>query len=50
MIQNSFINELGVYVNRANLLTISPERETMELNVGIAPQTRFFNLGLKALF
>ncbi|RVT74888.1 SusC/RagA family TonB-linked outer membrane protein [Flavobacterium sufflavum] len=50
MIQNSFINELGVYVNGANLLTISPERETMELNVGGSPQTRFFNLGVKALF
>lgn len=50
MIQNSFISELGVYVNGANLLTISPEREIMELNVGGAPQTRFFNLGLKALF
>lgn len=50
MIQNSFINELGVYVNGANLLTLSPERETMELNVGGSPQTRFFNLGVKALF
>jgi TonB-linked SusC/RagA family outer membrane protein len=50
MIQNSFINELGVYVNGANLLTISPERETMELNIGGSPQTRFFNLGVKAIF
>lgn len=50
LIQNSFISELGVYVNGANLLTISPERETMELNIGGAPQTRFFNLGVKALF
>lgn len=50
LIQNSFINELGVYVNGANLLTISAERETMELNIGGSPQTRFFNLGVKALF
>jgi TonB-linked SusC/RagA family outer membrane protein len=50
MIQNSFLNELGVYVNGANLLTISPERETMELNIGGSPRTRFFNLGVKALF
>ncbi|TDD99505.1 SusC/RagA family TonB-linked outer membrane protein [Flavobacterium cellulosilyticum] len=50
LIQNSFLSELGVYVNGSNLLTISPERETMELNIGGSPQTRFFNLGLKALF
>ena len=50
VIQNSFINQLGVYVNGSNLLTLSPERETMELNVGGTPQTRFFNLGVKALF
>lgn len=50
MIQNSFLSELGVYVNGSNLLTISPERETMELNIGGSPQTRFFNLGVKALF
>lgn len=50
MIQNSFLSELGVYVNGANLLTLSPERETMELNIGGSPQTRFFNLGVKALF
>ena len=50
MIQNSFLSELGVYVNGSNLLTISPERETMELSIGGSPQTRFFNLGLKALF
>lgn len=50
LIQKSFISELGVYVNGANLLTISPERETMELNIGGSPRTRFFNLGVKALF
>ena len=50
MIQNSFVNELGVYINGSNLLTISPEREFMELNIGGTPQTRFFNLGVKALF
>lgn len=50
LIQNSFINELGVYLVGANLLTISPERKTMELNIGGSPQTRFFNLGVKALF
>lgn len=46
----SFVRELGVYVSGFNLLTISDNREMMELNVGSAPQTRLFNLGVKALF
>lgn len=46
----SFVRELGVYVNGFSLLTISDNREIMELNVGNAPQTRLFNLGVKALF
>lgn len=50
ILQSSFVNELSAYVNGANLLTISQERELMELNIGGAPQTRFFNLGLKASF
>jgi TonB-linked SusC/RagA family outer membrane protein len=50
LIKDSFINELGVYVNGMNLLTISQEREIMEMNIGGVPQTRFFNLGIKALF
>lgn len=47
---NSFVRELGMYVSGFNLLTISPENEVMELNIGSAPQTRLFNLGVKALF
>ncbi|SDL13796.1 TonB-linked outer membrane protein, SusC/RagA family [Catalinimonas alkaloidigena] len=47
---NKFLRELGVYVSGANLLTLAPEREMLELNVGSAPQTRFYNLGVKALF
>ncbi|MDN3594428.1 SusC/RagA family TonB-linked outer membrane protein [Zunongwangia endophytica] len=50
LFRKSFVEELGVYVNGANLLTISPEREILELNVGSAPQNRFYNLGLKAIF
>jgi TonB-linked SusC/RagA family outer membrane protein len=50
ILQKSFFNEFGVYVSGTNLLTISGERKTMELNVGSAPQTRFYNLGVKALF
>ncbi|MFA9191417.1 SusC/RagA family TonB-linked outer membrane protein [Flavobacterium sp. FZUC8N2.13] len=50
ILQSTFVNELSAYLNGANLLTISQERELMELNIGGAPQTRFFNLGLKASF
>jgi TonB-linked SusC/RagA family outer membrane protein len=46
----SFVREFGVYVNGFNLLTVSDNREIMELNVGNSPQTRFFNVGVKALF
>lgn len=44
------LRELGIYVSGANLLTLSPHREIMELNIGSAPQTRFYNVGIKALF
>lgn len=44
------IRELGAYVNGFNLLTIAKERDIMEMNVGSAPQVRFYNLGIKALF
>ncbi|GGF70903.1 SusC/RagA family TonB-linked outer membrane protein [Wenyingzhuangia marina] len=50
ILKKTFVKELGIYMSGANLLTISPERETMELNVGSSPQTRFYNLGIKALF
>lgn len=45
-----FVKELGVYVSGFNLLTIAAERSIMEMNVGSAPQTRLYNLGVKALF
>ncbi|GAA4300289.1 SusC/RagA family TonB-linked outer membrane protein [Aestuariibaculum suncheonense] len=50
MFETSFIRELGVYASGANLVTFSRHRDIMELNVGSAPQTRFYNLGIKALF
>ncbi len=46
----AFVKELGVYVSGFNLLTVAPNREILEMNVGSLPQTRLFNLGLKALF
>lgn len=39
-----------VYVSGSDLLKISKEREYLELNVGSAPQTRFYNLGVKVTF
>ncbi|MBS9522737.1 SusC/RagA family TonB-linked outer membrane protein [Litoribacter alkaliphilus] len=47
---NNFIKGMGVYINGANLMTFSPNREILEMNIGTAPQTRFFNLGLTAQF
>lgn len=48
--QKSFVREFGVYVSGTSLLTISSEREIMELNIGSTPQNRYYNLGVKALF
>ncbi len=45
-----WFKQLGVYVNGANLLMISPNSEIMELNIMSAPQTRFVNLGVTAQF
>ena len=44
---DSFVKGVSVYVSGSNLLTIAKERKYMELNVGIAPQTRMYNLGVK---
>lgn len=46
----SFVKGLSVYASGSNLLTIAKERELLELNVGSAPQTRFYNLGVKVSF
>lgn len=46
----NFVKELGVYISGFNLLTVAKEREIMEMSVGTAPQTRLYNLGVKALF
>jgi hypothetical protein len=41
------VKALSVYVNGNDLLTIAKWRKLMETNVGSAPQTRFYNLGVK---
>ncbi|WP_297089980.1 SusC/RagA family TonB-linked outer membrane protein [uncultured Draconibacterium sp.] len=47
---NSLLSQLSLYVSGQNLLTISKEKELMEMNIGKAPQYRFFNIGVKATF
>ena len=49
-LQNTFVKGFSAYISGSNLLTISKEREHMEMNVGSAPQTRFYNLGVKVTF
>lgn len=50
LLRNTFLKECSAYVSGSNLLTISGERKHMEMNVGSAPQTRFYNIGVKAVF
>ena len=47
---NKVIKGFSAYVSGNNLLTISPERKHMEMAVGSAPQTRFYNLGVRVIF
>lgn len=47
MFKDKLVKGLSVYVYGAGLLTIAKEREYMETNVGAAPQTRSYNLGVK---
>jgi TonB-linked SusC/RagA family outer membrane protein len=42
------VKDLGVYVSGFDLFTFSKERKILETNIGSTPQTRFFNLGVKA--
>lgn len=50
LLNKTFISDASVYVSGSNLFTISKEREYLEMNVGSAPQTRFYNLGVKLTF
>ncbi len=45
-----FVKGLSAYVSGSSLLTIAKERELLEMNVGSAPQSRFYNLGVKVSF
>jgi len=50
LFKNSFVHGLSVYLQGDNLLVVSKERQLMETNIGSAPQTRFFNIGVKSSF
>jgi hypothetical protein len=47
MFEGKWVKALSVYVNGNDLLTISKNRKIMETAVGYAPQTRFYNIGVK---
>ena len=47
MFVGKWVKALSVYVNGNDLFTFSKERKLMETSVGYAPQTRFYNLGVK---
>ncbi len=48
--QGSFVKGISLYVSGYNLLTISKERKHFEMNVESAPQTRFYNIGVRGTF
>lgn len=48
--RNKWVKGLTAYFSGSNLLTIAKNREILEMNVGSAPQTRFYNLGVKVSF
>ena len=45
-----FVKGLSIYASGNSLLTLAKERKLLEMNVGSAPQTRFYNLGVKVQF
>lgn len=50
LLKNFLFHEISAYASGSNLLTISKEREILELNTTSAPQARFYNFGIKAVF
>ena len=50
MFEGKVVKALSVYINGNDLLTFSKHRKMMETSVGYAPQTRFYNIGVRATF
>ena len=44
------MKELNVFLNASNLLTLAPNREILELNIGSTPQFRSFAMGVMVNF
>lgn len=47
---NSFVRDLGVYLNGSNLLVLGKNKDLLQLNIASAPQMRYFNFGVRAHF
>ena len=47
MFDGKWVKALSIYLNGNDLLTIAKERKLLETSIGYAPQTRFYNLGVK---
>ena len=50
IIGDGIIKGLSVYASGNSLLTIAKERELLEMKVGDAPNSRFYNLGVQVKF
>ena len=50
VLRGTIIKGLSFFANANNLLMIAKERKVLEMNVGSAPQTRFYQLGFKGTF
>ena len=47
MWRGKVVKALSVYLYANDLFTIAEEQKLLDLTVGYAPQTRFYNLGVK---
>lgn len=47
---NKVVRGLSVYASGSDLFTFAAEREILEMNVGSAPQSRFYQVGFKVQF
>lgn len=50
ILKDTFVKGLTVYVNGSNLLTVSKNKDILDLNVGNTPYYRYYEMGLVAKF
>lgn len=48
--EGKVVKGVSVFANGSNLLTIAKEREILEMNIGSAPQNRFYQIGASVKF